>query len=50
VAEGRVMRFHAAHVAPDEIREVAAWLAEGERRERTVYLPLPVNRLSGVFR
>lgn len=50
VAEGRVMRFQVAHVAPDEIREVVVWLAKEEHQERTVYLPWPVNRLSEVFR
>jgi S-DNA-T family DNA segregation ATPase FtsK/SpoIIIE len=50
VAEGRVMRFQVAHVSPDEVREVTAWLAQEERQERAVYLPWPVNRLSEVFR
>lgn len=30
VAEGRVIRFQAAHIAPDEIRDTVARLAQGE--------------------
>jgi S-DNA-T family DNA segregation ATPase FtsK/SpoIIIE len=30
VAEGRVMRFQAAHVSPEEIQEVVAYLAQNE--------------------
>jgi S-DNA-T family DNA segregation ATPase FtsK/SpoIIIE len=49
VAEGRVLRFQAAHISPDEIREVAAHLGRGETQQ-PVALPWPVNRLALVFK
>ncbi|MEA3340179.1 MAG: DNA translocase FtsK [Chloroflexota bacterium] len=59
VAEGRVIRFQAAHVSPEEIREVVMHLAQGEVVQdtlsfappaRAVALPWPVNRLSAALR
>jgi DNA segregation ATPase FtsK/SpoIIIE-like protein len=41
VAEGRVTRFQAAHVAPEEIREVVGGGMQGSRAERWAY-PEPV--------
>jgi len=58
VAEGRVIRFQAAHVSPGEIREVVTHLAQGEAVQDTlsfappahhVALPWPVNRLSAAW-
>jgi len=55
VAEGRVTRFQAAHVSPQEIRELAAHLAQGESAHdilsltapaHSIALPWPVNQLS----
>ena len=60
VAEGRVIRFQAAHVSPDEIREVVRRMEHGQGRglsadpslapSRQVLLPWPVSRLPEVFR
>jgi S-DNA-T family DNA segregation ATPase FtsK/SpoIIIE len=52
VAEGRVLRFHAAHVSPEEIREVVAYVAQNE----TVSPPIELSwtralaRLASVFK
>ena len=57
VAEGRVIRFQAAHVSPEEIRETMSNLARGfvpagevlSGVARSVALPWPVNRLAESF-
>jgi S-DNA-T family DNA segregation ATPase FtsK/SpoIIIE len=58
VAEGRVLRFQAAHVSEDEVREVATYLAQavsttGETlpfAQQAAALPWPANRLTVVFK
>ena len=54
VAEGRVTRFQAAHVSPQEIHEVVAHLAQGRPATASaisqVSLPSKVKRLTEVFR
>jgi S-DNA-T family DNA segregation ATPase FtsK/SpoIIIE len=53
VAEGRVTRFQAAHVSPQEIREVVAHLEQGKPATASVSqaaLPWKVKRLTEVFR
>jgi S-DNA-T family DNA segregation ATPase FtsK/SpoIIIE len=50
VAEGRVIRFQAAHVSPEEIREVAAHLAQGQTTSSQFPLPWPVNRLTATLK
>ncbi|MBN1814587.1 MAG: DNA translocase FtsK [Anaerolineae bacterium] len=52
VAEGRVMRFQAAHVSPEEIREVVAYLAQNEivSPSASVSWTRPLTRLAEVFR
>ncbi len=58
VAEGRVMRFQAAHVSPAEVREAVAHLAQGgllpvaslAPPTHRVSLPWPVSRLTEAFR
>jgi DNA segregation ATPase FtsK/SpoIIIE-like protein len=58
VAEGRVTRFQAAHVSPEEIQEVVACLVQGEVGSQQMVLqqaqggalPWPVKRLTDVFR
>ncbi|MEE8390294.1 MAG: hypothetical protein V3S14_05790 [Anaerolineae bacterium] len=50
VAEGRVLRFQAAHVSPKEIREVVAYLAQGGGAPWQVGPSRSVNRLAKVFR
>jgi S-DNA-T family DNA segregation ATPase FtsK/SpoIIIE len=50
VAEGRVIRFQAAHVSPEEIREVAAHLAQGQATPSQFPLPWPVNRLTATLK
>jgi len=54
VAEGRVTRFQAAHVSPQEIREVVAHLAQGKPATAPaisqVSLPWKVKRLTEVLR
>jgi len=63
VAEGRVIRFQAAHVSPAEIREVVRRVGDGVERVRgevlsadlslvpshRVSMPWPVSWLTGVF-
>jgi S-DNA-T family DNA segregation ATPase FtsK/SpoIIIE len=49
VAEGRVIRFQAAHVSPEEIREVVAYLARNGAMSPQFSLPWPVNRLTEVL-
>jgi len=51
VAEGRVTRFQAAHVSPEEIQEVVSNLSLAQEAPnfspvRPVALPWPVNRLT----
>ena len=58
VAEGRVMRFQAAHVSPAEVREAVAHLAQGgllpvaslAPPTHRVSLPWPVSQLTEAFR
>jgi S-DNA-T family DNA segregation ATPase FtsK/SpoIIIE len=52
VAEGRVMRFQAAHVSPEEIREVVAYLAQNEVVAPSVSVSWarPLARLAEAFR
>jgi S-DNA-T family DNA segregation ATPase FtsK/SpoIIIE len=57
VAEGRVIRFQAAHVSPAEIREIVGGMMEDGQGEvlhvnpsPRVSLPWPVGRLTEVFR
>ena len=54
VAEGRVTRFQAAHVSPQEIHEVLAHLAGGQPAsgpaKTRASLPGPVRRLADVLR
>jgi S-DNA-T family DNA segregation ATPase FtsK/SpoIIIE len=50
VAEGRVLRFHVAHVSEEEAREVVASLSRGKALQQPVALPWPANRLAHVFR
>ena len=50
VAEGRVVRFQAAHVSPKEIREGVTRLTLGEVVPQQLALPRPVTRLVEVFR
>jgi S-DNA-T family DNA segregation ATPase FtsK/SpoIIIE len=52
VAEGRVLRFQAAHVSPKEIRQVVAHLAqeEGDTLPRAASWTQPLARLAEVFR
>jgi len=50
VAEGRVVRFQAAHVSPEEIREMVANLAQRGTPSRQASLPWPVNRLTRTLR
>jgi DNA segregation ATPase FtsK/SpoIIIE-like protein len=54
VAEGRVTRFQAAHVSPQEIHEVVAHLAGGQPASgpatARASLPGPVGRLADVLR
>jgi S-DNA-T family DNA segregation ATPase FtsK/SpoIIIE len=59
VAEGRVVRFQTAHVSPEDIREMVAYLMQGEvmltglsvdlPMERP-FLPWPTRRLTEVLR
>ncbi|MFQ6100741.1 MAG: DNA translocase FtsK [Anaerolineae bacterium] len=58
VAEGRVIRFQAAYVSPEEIEEMVIHLAQGEilsaspslaSATRRISLPWPVNRLTEAF-
>jgi S-DNA-T family DNA segregation ATPase FtsK/SpoIIIE len=53
VAEGRVIHFQAAHVSPQEIREVVDHLAQQAldwpRAASPSLLPQPVRQLAGVF-
>jgi S-DNA-T family DNA segregation ATPase FtsK/SpoIIIE len=50
VAEGRVVRFQAAYVSPEEIQEVVTYLAQGETLVQLPSVPWPVNPLAQVFR
>ena len=52
VAEGRVMRFQAAHISPEEIREVVAYLAQNEVVTPSVSVSWkrPLARLAEAFR
>ena len=59
VAEGRVIRFQAAHISPGEIEETVIRLAQAEifsagltlvSSSRPVPLPWPMNRLAETFR
>lgn len=50
VAEGRVIRFQAAHVSPEEIREVVAHLVRHGNLSGQASLPWPVSRLTEAFR
>ena len=50
VAEGRVIRFQAAHVSPEEIRETVTYLVQRAVPQGQTALSWPVNRLVGVFR
>jgi len=54
VAEGRVTRFQAAHVSPQEIHEAVAHLAGGQPAsgpaKARASLPEPVRRLADVLR
>ncbi len=50
IAEGRVMRFQAAHVSPEEIREVVAYLAQNEAVTPSVSWTRPLARLAEAFR
>jgi S-DNA-T family DNA segregation ATPase FtsK/SpoIIIE len=49
VAEGRVVRFQAAHVSPGEIRGVVAHLVQGGFQSSQVSLPRRVSQLTGVL-
>jgi S-DNA-T family DNA segregation ATPase FtsK/SpoIIIE len=52
IAEGRVMRFQAAHVSPEEIREAVAYLAQNEAVTPSVSVSWtrPLARLAEAFR
>jgi S-DNA-T family DNA segregation ATPase FtsK/SpoIIIE len=50
IAEGRVMRFQAAHVSPEEIREVVTYLAQNEVVAPSVSWTQPLVRLAEAFR
>jgi S-DNA-T family DNA segregation ATPase FtsK/SpoIIIE len=50
VAEGRVIRFQAAHVSSEEIRAVVSHLAQRVAAPGHAVLPWPINRLTGVFK
>jgi S-DNA-T family DNA segregation ATPase FtsK/SpoIIIE len=50
VAEGRVIRFQAAHVSPDEIQNVTSHLAQRVAAPECAALPWLANRLTNVFR
>ena len=50
VAEGRVVRFQAAHVSLEEMGMMVDRLARGVTSSRQAALPWPVNRLSGAFK
>jgi S-DNA-T family DNA segregation ATPase FtsK/SpoIIIE len=52
VAEGRVMRFQAAHVSPEEIREVVSYLTQNEIVAPSVSTSWarPLTRLAEAFR
>jgi S-DNA-T family DNA segregation ATPase FtsK/SpoIIIE len=52
VAEGRVMRFQAAHVSPEEIHEVVSYLAQNEivTPSMSTSWTRPLTRLAETFR
>jgi len=59
VAEGRVIRFQAAHISLEEIREVVPYVMQGgvlctdlpvDPPADRPFLPWPTRRLTGVFR
>jgi S-DNA-T family DNA segregation ATPase FtsK/SpoIIIE len=52
IAEGRVMHFQAAHISPEEIREVVAYLAQNEAVTPSVSVSWarPLARLAEAFR
>jgi S-DNA-T family DNA segregation ATPase FtsK/SpoIIIE len=52
VAEGRVMRFQAAHVSPEEIHEVVSYLAQNEivTPSMSTSWTRPLTRLADTFR
>jgi S-DNA-T family DNA segregation ATPase FtsK/SpoIIIE len=52
IAEGRVMRFQAAHVSPEEIREAVTYLAQNEAVTPSVSVSWtrPLARLAEAFR
>jgi S-DNA-T family DNA segregation ATPase FtsK/SpoIIIE len=52
IAEGRVMRFQAAHISPEEIREVVAYLTQNEAvtSPASVSWTRPLARLAEAFR
>jgi S-DNA-T family DNA segregation ATPase FtsK/SpoIIIE len=52
VAEGRVIRFQAAHVSPEEIQEMVAYLAQNEMVAPSVPVSWtrPLTRLAEAFR
>ncbi len=49
VAEGRVLRFQAAHISPEEIREVVARLGQGEiiQTDDALVASWSANRMAG---
>jgi S-DNA-T family DNA segregation ATPase FtsK/SpoIIIE len=52
IAEGRVMRFQAAHISPEEIRQVVTYLAQNEAVTPAVSVSWtrPLARLAEAFR
>ena len=51
IAEGRVIRFQAAYISPEEIREVVAYLAQNEAVTPSMPVPWtqPATRLAAAF-